>query len=79
MSSTNQQIKHAALRRLGEIPEDKAERNTMARAIWDEVNVLFREREDAQWSGDAGRLERLKYQIMVKRTMFKILSRNGVR
>jgi hypothetical protein len=79
MTSTNQKIKKFALKKLGPIPEDKAERKAMAQTIWYEVDKLLKVVEDARWSGDTERVKALRYPIMIKRAMYRILSRNGLR
>jgi len=79
VTSSHQQIKKAALSRLGDIPANQMDRDRIAIGLRDEIDAILTEKHDAQWDHDTKKVSRLKYQLMVKRTMIKILSRNGVR
>lgn len=79
MSSSHQQIKKVALSRLGDIPVDQIDRDRIAIGLRSEIDTMVMEKHDAQWDHDTKRVARLRYQLMVKRTMVRILSRNGVR
>lgn len=79
MTSSHQQIKRVALSRLGDMPADQIDRDRIAVGIRSDTDELLENIADARWRGDTDKINGLKYQLMVKRTMIKILSRNGVR
>lgn len=79
MTSTNQQIKRVALSLLGDMPADQIDRDKIAVGLRSDTDKLLENIADARWRGDTDKINGIKYQLMVKRTMIKILSRNGVR
>ena len=75
MATSSRDMRAKAVSLLGHVGYDIDDINRETNSLSQVIDTLVTAKEDAQWAGDTDRVNRIKYQLMLKCTMRDVLKK----
>lgn len=75
MATSSRDMRAKAVSLLGHVGYDIDDINRETNSLSQVIDSLVAAKEDAQWAGDTDRVNRIKYQLMLKCTMREVLKK----
>lgn len=75
MATSSRDMRAKAVSLLGRVGYDIDDINRETNSLSQVIDTLVAAKEDAQWAGDTDRVNRIKYQLMLRCTMREVLKK----
>lgn len=75
MATSSRDVMAKALSMLTHVGDDIDDINRETNSLSQVIDTLVTAKEDAQWAGDTDRVNRIKYQLMLRCTMREVLKK----
>lgn len=75
MATSSRDVMAKALSMLIHVGDDINDINRETNSLSQVIDTLVTAKEDAQWAGDTDRVNRIKYQLMLRCTMREVLKK----